>query len=144
MKKLQNWSMPFANIKAHMQVRAQKSPAFEEFVDELENLSTKQEQFIGAVLKKVSEVEVLDPIQDFFFICNLCSRAGSLNANWWQPSSCDTELLRQMHLQTEDLVLGENTNQLQKFTLACHAHIDGSSQAVKRFAAMLGIPEPKP
>jgi hypothetical protein len=65
-KKTQSWHMPYGNLKAHFQVKVQASPAYEDFLKEIETQVQASEGFVTNILAFACEAENLDKAQDPF------------------------------------------------------------------------------
>ena len=66
-KKLQNWQLPFASVKAFMAIKSKDKPAYQEFEGELDDVIREQSSFSLAAMQFICECELLDKAQDPFF-----------------------------------------------------------------------------
>ena len=68
MQKLQNWQIPFASLKAHLQVKTQTDDGYATFLRELEAMVGQQEAFSAKILQFICECEMLDKVQAICFL----------------------------------------------------------------------------
>ena len=91
-KKLQNWQMPFATLKAHMTVKTQSEPAYKQFLKEIEAVVKEQEAFITDVQMCICVSESLPKTEERAF--------SRYMQHWASPHSsrmCDLLIFVCMH-----------------------------------------------
>ena len=66
LRRVQNWSIPFGHLKAHMTIKTQAEPAFGSFLVEIERLMAEQERFTTCSQSYIVECEMMDKVQEIY------------------------------------------------------------------------------
>ena len=60
--------MPYATLKAHMQIKTDAQPQYSHFNDDLRSIMEEQTNFIAKSMTFCCDAEVLDKVEDPFFL----------------------------------------------------------------------------
>jgi len=92
-KKVQAWQIPFANVRAHMHVKASTDPNYKTFLDEMTHAMQVAADFVTTSVAKTVECNALDSVQVVFlvklkccarcFLCLLVSRFTTHTHTQW-------------------------------------------------------------